>query len=125
MTTTVGYILSWVICVGITLVGARFLLAPRASAAGYGVPFEPWSSRPAAYLSVKAVRDLASGLVILALLLAGPASALGWFMLAAAIIPVGDALIVLRYGGPKMLAYAMHGVTAVVMVAGAVLLLAR
>jgi Domain of unknown function (DUF4267) len=44
-------------------------------------------------------------------------------MLAAAFIPVGDALIVLRYQGPKIAAYAMHGGTAAVMLLIAALLL--
>ncbi len=115
--------LSWLICVGITVVGLRFFFAPRQSAAGFGVAIEPEAQKAAAYLSVKAVRDLASGLVLLALILAGPPHALGWFMLAAAVIPIGDAVIVLRNGGPKILAYAMHGTTAVVMLLAAGLLL--
>jgi hypothetical protein len=44
-------------------------------------------------------------------------------MLAAAAIPVGDALIVLRSNGPKATAYGVHGATAGVMVAIGVLLL--
>lgn len=39
--------------------------------------------------------------------------ALGWFLLAASLIPFGDALIVLRHHGSKVLAYAMHGGTGV------------
>ena len=49
---------------------------------------------------------------------------LGWFELAASTIPVGDALIVLRYKGPKAAAYGVHGVTAAVLLASAALLLA-
>ncbi len=44
-------------------------------------------------------------------------------MLAAAGMPAGDALIVLRSNGPKAVAYGIHGATAVVMVAISVLLL--
>ena len=116
--------LSWLICIGITVVAVRFLLAPHASAAGFGVAIEPGAGNSAAYLSVKAVRDLASGLIALALIIAGPPQALGWFMLAAAVIPIGDGVIVLRHGGPKVLAYGMHGATAAVMLVIAGLLLA-
>jgi hypothetical protein len=49
---------------------------------------------------------------------------LGWFELAASTIPVGDALIVLRHKGPKATAHGVHGVTAAVLLAAAVLLLA-
>jgi hypothetical protein len=124
MTTVhVADALSWLICIGITIVGLRFLLAPQQSAAGFGVPVETQPHTTLAYLSVKAVRDLACGLITLALILAGPPRALGWFMLAAAVIPIGDAVIVLRNRGPKILAYAMHGTTGVVMVIAAGLLL--
>ena len=46
-------------------------------------------------------------------------------MAAASIIPVGDAVIVLRSGGSRAAAFGIHGVTAVVMLAaGAALLMA-
>lgn len=44
-------------------------------------------------------------------------------MLVATVIPVGDALIVLRSNGPKVAVYGIHGITAVVMLAISVLLL--
>ncbi len=43
--THLGYGLSWVICLGIIVVGARFLLAPRPSAAGFGVDVGPDAGR--------------------------------------------------------------------------------
>jgi hypothetical protein len=61
MATTIGFVLSAVIAVGIILIGGRFLAAPTLAATGYGVPAgtEPHSR---AYLSAKGVRDIASGL---------------------------------------------------------------
>jgi uncharacterized protein DUF4267 len=44
-------------------------------------------------------------------------------MLAASVIPVGDAVIVLRSNGPKTAVYGIHSATAVVMLAIGVLLL--
>ena len=121
--THLGYGLSWVICLSIIMVGARFLLAPRPSAAGFGVGVGPDAGRARAYLAVKAARDIGSGLVAFVLIVAASRQALGLFMLAAAIILIGGALIVLRYNGPRILAYAMHGGTAVVMLLIAALLL--
>ena len=43
------------------------------------------------------------------------AQLLGWFMLAATIIPLADAAIVLRHGGTRTAAFGIHGVTAGVM----------
>ena len=53
------------------------------------------------YLSVKGVRDIASGLIAVILLAARMPHVLGWFELAASTIPIGDAIIVLRSNGPK------------------------
>ena len=48
---------------------------------------------------------------------------LAGFLLAATVIPVGDAVIVLRRGGQKSTAYGVHGATAAAMVATAAILL--
>ena len=76
-----------------------------------------------AWLSVKGVRDIASGLFLFIVLVGGTTHLLGWFMLAAGFIPVGDAVIVLRSNGPKAAVYGIHGATAVVMLAISALLL--
>ncbi len=47
----------------------------------------------------------------------------GWVLLAATIIPIGDAINVLAHQGSKAIAYSVHGVTAAVMVVVAGLLL--
>ena len=90
MATSIGFYLSAVIAAGIIFIGGRFLVAPSLAAAGCGVPAgtEPHSR---AYLSAKGIRDIASGLFAAILIAYGSAHPLGWFMLAAAIIPIGDA----------------------------------
>jgi Domain of unknown function (DUF4267) len=102
MVTTFGYYLSGVIAVGIIFIGVRFLLAPSLAAAAYGVPAGT-GPHSQAYLYAKGIRDIASGLFIAVLMAYGSAHALGWFMLAATIIPVADAVIVLRQGGSSTL----------------------
>jgi hypothetical protein len=123
--THVADVLSGLIGIGIIFVGARLLLVPRQAAAAYGVAVMPDIGTASAFLAVKAVRDIASGLITFALLLGAGPAALGWFMLAAASIPVGDAMIVLRYNGSRIVAYGIHGATAVVMVVIAGLLLSQ
>ena len=106
----------------IIFIGARFLLAPHAAAAGYGVPV---SAGPGdAFLAVKGVRDLTSGLIGLALLAFAGAPAEAWFMLVVALIPLGDMVIVLRHGGTKATAFGVHFATAVVVLISAALLFA-
>ncbi|MFC5954893.1 DUF4267 domain-containing protein [Streptomyces pratens] len=123
MLTDVATVLAGLIGAGIIFIGARAFWAPQA-AVGFGIPGTPTEDRTfQAWLAVKAVRDIASGLFIFVLLAGGSSHLLGWFMLAATVIPVGDALIVLRSNGPKAAAYGIHGATAAVMLAISVLLL--
>ena len=112
MTTSIGFYLSGVIAAGIIFIGCRFLLAPSTAAAAYGVPagVEPHSR---AYLFAKGIRDIASGLFAAILIAYGSAHALGWFMLVATLIPIADAIIVLRQGGSRTIALGVHGGTAV------------
>src|SRR5215469_4593866 len=114
MMTSIGFYLSGVIAAGIIFIGCRFLSAPSTAAAAYGVPAgaEPHLR---AYLSAKGIRDIASGLFAAMLIAYGSAHALGWFMLAATLIPVADAMIVLHQGGSRTVALGTHGGTAVAM----------
>ena len=69
------------------------------------------------------MRDIATGLFVVVLMAAGATHLVGWVMLAATIIPIGDATIVLRSGGSKSIAWGVHGVTAAVMLVTTALLL--
>lgn len=119
MLTATAYGLAVVLDLFVAFIGARFLLRPEAAAAGYGVP-----SRPNAYLAVKGVRDLTYGILGLALIAFTGAHAAAWFMLVAALNPLGDTLIVLRDGGSRATAFGIHFATAVVVLISAALLFA-
>ncbi|WP_199442778.1 DUF4267 domain-containing protein [Umezawaea beigongshangensis] len=123
MLVTAASVLAGLIGLGIIVIGVRALRSPRA-AIGFGIPDTPTEDRTFhAWLSVKAVRDIASGIFVFVLLAGATPHLLGWFMLAAAGIPAGDALIVLRSHGPKSAAYGIHGATAAVALVSSVLLL--
>jgi hypothetical protein len=122
--TGVGYVLSGVVGAGIVVIGARFLLAPTTAAAAYGVPAGPETGSAGAYLAVKGVRDIASGLFVVILIAARHPHVLGWVMLAATLIPAADAAIVITCHGSKATAYGVHGATAAFMLATSGLLLA-
>lgn len=121
--TTIGYALAWLEAAGIIFIGARFIVAPRVAAAGYGVLPDLDNASVGAYLSVKGVRDIATGLFVIILMLAGATHLVGWVILAATIIPLVDATIVLRNGGSRSIAWGVHGATAVVMLVTSALLL--
>jgi hypothetical protein len=119
--TPIAYGLAIALDLFVIVIGARFLLAPRPAAAGYGVPAVPHGD--AAYLTIKGLRDATFGILGLVLLLAG-ARAEAWFMLVVALAPLGDTLIVLRHGGTKATAFGIHFATAVIVLASAALLFA-
>ena len=121
--TKIGYGLSGLLGAGIIVIGARFLVVPRAAAAQYGITTEQRGPASDPYLAVKGVRDIASGVVVFVLLAAGKPHVLGRYLAAASIIPIGDAIIVLRGNGPKATAYGVHGTTAIAMLGTAALLL--
>jgi hypothetical protein len=119
---TTAYVLAIVLDVFVLFIGLRFLLAPQAAAAGYGVPAK--KEGDAAYLTVKGLRDAGYGILGLALLAFAGAHAEAWFMLVVALIPLGDTVIVLRNGGTKATAFGIHFATAVIVLISAALLFA-
>ena len=122
MLTAVASGLAVLLNVFIIFIGARFLLAPHASAAGYGVPAK--KDGDAAYLTIKGLRDACYGVLGLALLAFVGARAEAWFMLVVAVVPLGDTVIVLRHGGTKATAFGIHFATAVIVLIDAALLFA-
>ena len=121
--TKIGYGLSGLVGAAIIVIGARFLVAPRAAAAAYGITTEQGGPAGDPYLAAKGVRDIASGVVVFVLLAAGKPHILGRYLVAASIIPIGDSINVLRSNGPKATDYGVHDTTAAVMLATAALLL--
>ncbi|GAA0371006.1 DUF4267 domain-containing protein [Actinoallomurus spadix] len=122
MLTPIAYGLAIALIVLISFIGLRFLLAPRPAAAGYGVPAK--ENGDAAYLTIKGLRDFTYGVLGAVLLAFAGAHAVGWYMLAVAIAPLGDTLIVLRHGGTKAVAFGVHFATAVIVLISAALLFA-
>lgn len=116
-----AYILAGIIAAGIIYVGVNYLLVPTRTAAGFGVP-DPPAANP--FYSVKGVRDIASGLITIGLMIFGSPALLAVGLLAMTIIPIGDMVIVLRSGGSRAAALGIHGATAAVMIVIVALLLA-
>ena len=120
MLTPIAHGLAVLLNLMVLFIGLRFLFAPWAAAAGYGVP----AKQDIAYLTIKGVRDGTFGLVGLALLAFVGAPAEAWFMLVVALAPIGDMVVVLRNGGTKAVAFGVHLATAAVVLLDAALLFA-
>jgi len=105
-------------CVFILFIGARFLIAPSIATAGFGVA----EDRRRAFTSIKGIRDITSGVVPLVVLLTAGPHVFGWVLVAAAITPIGDAIVVVTNGGSLRQALSVHGATAVVLIAAGLVL---
>jgi hypothetical protein len=123
VTTKIGYGLSGLLGAALVYIGARFLVQPQPAAAGYGITAEQADPISNPYLAVTGVRDIGFGFVTFVLLAAERPHILGRYLVAASIVPAGDATIVLRANGPKATAYGVHGATAAGMLGTAALLL--
>jgi hypothetical protein len=111
-------LIALVACLAIIVLGSRFLLAPRQATLAFGVA----ADNLRALTEIKGVRDITSGVVLLVVWAAAGRTALGWALLAAALTPTGDALIVLTNGGKRATALGIHGVTAGLLVAAGLVL---
>ncbi|UFS99224.1 DUF4267 domain-containing protein [Nocardia huaxiensis] len=123
MLSIIGTSLAALIALAIFIMGTSFFWAPQ-GATGFGIPNTPIQD-PAfrAWLRVKGVRDMVCAITILILLAAGNTTLLGALLLALALIPLGDATIVLLTKGPKSAAYGVHATTAAIVLTAATLLL--
>ena len=76
-----------------------------------------------AWLLLKGIRDVASGMVVLAMMLTADWRLVGIALLVEAVIPFGDMSIILGSGGRKATAFFVHGVTCAVMLVVGLLLI--
>jgi uncharacterized protein DUF4267 len=111
-------VVALVACAAIIVLGFRFLVAPRPATLAFGVA----ADNVRALTAIKGVRDIASGVVLLAVWAAAGRTALGWALFAAALTPIGDALIVLTNRGKPATALGVHGATAALLIAAGLVL---
>jgi uncharacterized membrane protein len=103
------------IAVGAIIIGCVYLLSPERISGSFGLKPPASDADTRAWLRLKGIRDVAGGLVVLAMMLAADRQTLGMVLLVVAIIPLGDMSIILGSGGSKSKAFSVHGVTCAVM----------
>lgn len=99
--------------------GIMYLAVPRTATLSFGLPLPEPGANVAWWLRLKGSRDIVSGLVVLAVLVWGGSRMLGIVLLIEALIPIGDMSLVLAAKGSTARALGIHGLTATVMIAGA------
>ncbi len=107
--------LAALMAVGIIVIGCFYLASPERISGTFGLKPPASDADTRAWLRPKGIRDIASGLVVLTMMLTADGRLVGIALLVYAIIPFGDMSIVLGSGGSKLRAFSIHGVTCVVM----------
>ncbi len=111
------------IAVGVIVIGSLYLVSPERVTGSFGLKLPASDADTRAWLRLKGIRDVASGLVVLTMMLTVDRRSVGIALIAFAIIPLGDMSIVLGSGGSKSKAFSIHGVTCAVMLVVGLLLI--
>ena len=116
--------LAVLLAVAIIAIGLQYIFAQQTTVRMFGLPLPDSGANTAWWLRLKGVRDIASGLTVLSMLIWASPREMGIILLAESFIALGDMSMILAAKGSTARAYGMHGVTALVMiVVGIVLVL--
>lgn len=103
------------IAIAIIGIGCFYIGSPAGIAGSFGLKPAALDANTQAWLRLKGIRDVASGLVVLALAVASDGRSVGLAVLALAFIPFGDMMNILLSRGRTVTALSVHGVTCMVM----------
>ena len=116
MHITIPLAITGLLVVGISIIGSFYILSPERVMGGFGLKLPSPDPDTRAWLRLKGIRDIGSGLVVLTLMLTTDRRTVGIAMLALSFIAFGDMCNVLFSGGSKSAAFSVHGVTCTVMI---------
>jgi hypothetical protein len=93
MSTKISYVMAFLLGLGMIFLGARFFFSPEAATADFGIHFDAHGDYSFDY--IKGARDIFSGILLCGFVLMNQRQAVGLTLLAGAIIPINDMIIVL------------------------------
>ena len=123
MLSAIPLSLAALIAVGIIVIGGFYLVSPERISGTFGLKPPAPDADTRAWLRPKGIRDVASGLLLLTMMLTADSRVVGIVLLVEAIIPFGDMSIILGSGGSRSRAFSIHGVTCAVMLVVGLLLI--
>jgi hypothetical protein len=115
--------LAGLVSLGIILIGCFYVISPQRMVGSFGLNPPAPDADTRAWLRLKGIRDVATGLALLTLMLTTDSRAVGLILLAFSVIPFGDMSNILVSGGRKVTAFSVHGVTCAVMIFAGLLLI--
>jgi hypothetical protein len=107
------------LALAIIAIGALYVVSPKTMTPNFGLPLPENGTNIVWWLRLKGVRDIASGLTVLAFMALGAPRGVGIILLVEAIVPVGDMALILAAKGSTKTAFGVHGLTALLMVLAA------
>ena len=107
----------------VIVIGCFYLLSPQRVSGSFGLKPPASDTDTRAWLRLKGIRDVVSGLVVLTMMLTADGRLVGVALLVEAIVPLGDMSIILGSGGSKSRAFLIHGVTCAMMLVVGLLLI--
>lgn len=116
MHQAIPFAIAAVLAVGIIIIGSFYILSPERVMGGFGLRLPAPDADTRAWLRLKGIRDIGSGLVVLTLMRTTDPRTVGIALLALSFIAFGDMCNVLFSGGAKSTALSVHGVTCTVMI---------
>jgi hypothetical protein len=123
MHNAIPLILAALMAVAIIVIGCFYLVSPERMTGSFGLKPPASDADTRAWLRLKGIRDVVSGLVVLTMMLTTDTRSVGIALLVEAIVPLGDMSIVLGSGGSKSKAFSIHGVTCATMLVVGLLLI--
>jgi Domain of unknown function (DUF4267) len=111
------------IAVTIIVIGCFYLVSPERITGSFGLKPPASDADTRVWLRPKGIRDVASGLVVLTMMLTADRRTVGIALIVFAIVPFGDMSIVLGSGGSRSKALSIHGATCAVMLVVGLLLI--
>jgi uncharacterized membrane protein len=123
MHSAIPIALATLIAVAIIIIGCFYLVSPERISGSFGLKPPASDADTRAWLRLKGIRDVASGLAVLTMMLTTDTRTAGIVLLVFAMIPFGDMSNILVSGGRKATAFSVHGVTCAVMLVTGLLLI--
>ncbi len=123
MQTSIPFGLSAVLALGTLVIGSCYIAAPEKISGSFGLKPPATDADTRAWLRLKGIRDIASGLAVLTLMWTTNYRTTGILLLVFASIAFGDMANILVSGGSTRVALSVHGLTCAVMIVTALLLL--
>jgi Domain of unknown function (DUF4267) len=115
MNSSIPLYLAALMAAAILVIGCVYVIAPERMIGSFGLKPPAPDPDTRAWLRLKGIRDITSGLLVFTLMLTTDKYTVGIALLVLALTPLSDMSNVLASGGSKSTAFSVHGVTCVVM----------